>query len=331
MQSHLTTVLQSAGVSDSTSVVRDMSEFLLHSKADGTQTKYFYYFSRWKVFSRVKGFCCLPADSVHVAVYLTHLLKAGSSPNVVSSTVYAIKWAHEVLGYTDPTQNGLVRNLAEAGKRLFSVPVKKKDAIPQEVVVALCEKYCDSLDLCTVRDLCMIVLCFVAFLRYNELSNLKCSDISFHEEYFVIRLSKSKTDQYRSGNEVTIAKGVTSACPFTMLKRYMVLCDCKMGSDDFLFKPLLGSKGVKRKIFKNKCLSYTRARECIVSRLKEIDSTLNIGLHSLRAGGATAAAGCGVNERCLMRHGRWKCVVSKNGYVEDSIDKRLEISRALRL
>ena len=59
-------------------------------------------------------------------------------------------------------------------------------------------------------------------------------------------------------------------------------------------------------IYKNKKLSYTAARESIVSRLKSVSQNLNLGLHSMRSGGATAAANTDVNERCWKRHGRWK-------------------------
>jgi len=44
-------------------------------------------------------------------------------------------------------------------------------------------------------------------------------------------------------------------------------------------------------------------------------------LHSLRAGGVTAAAGAGVPDRVFMRHGRLK---SEDGCVEDSLEKRLQ-------
>eukprot|EP00057_Strongylocentrotus_purpuratus_P012339 XP_011666813.1 PREDICTED: uncharacterized protein LOC105439478 [Strongylocentrotus purpuratus] len=40
-------------------------------------------------------------------------------------------------------------------------------------------------------------------------------------------------------------------------------------------------------------MSYTRTRETVVARLKEVSGELNIGLHSLRASGATAAARAG--------------------------------------
>ena len=54
-------------------------------------------------------------------------------------------------------------------------------------------------------------------------------------------------------------------------------------------------------------------------------------LHSLRAGGATAAAGAGVPDRVFKRHGRWKSDNAKDGYVEDSLEKRLSVSQNLGL
>lgn len=44
--------------------------------------------------------------------------------------------------------------------------------------------------------------------------------------------------------------------------------------------------------------------------------------HSMRAGGSTAAANAGVNDRSFQKHGRWHSVVSKDGYVKNDIQKR---------
>ena len=51
--------------------------------------------------------------------------------------------------------------------------------------------------------------------------------------------------------------------------------------------------------------------------------------HSLRAGGASAAANAGVADRLFQRYGRWKSVSAKNGYVEDSAESRLLVSKNL--
>jgi hypothetical protein len=46
-------------------------------------------------------------------------------------------------------------------------------------------------------------------------------------------------------------------------------------------------------------------------------------------GGATVAANANVNERCLNKHGRWKSESSKDRYIVDSADNRLQVSQAL--
>ena len=38
-----------------------------------------------------------------------------------------------------------------------------------------------------------------------------------------------------------------------------------------------------------------------------------------------------INERCLMRHGRWKSTLSKDGYVNDSVEKRLSVTKKFKL
>ena len=53
------------------------------------------------------------------------------------------------------------------------------------------------------------------------------------------------------------------------------------------------------------------------------------GMHSLRAGGATAAANAGVPDRLFKRHGRWKSESAKDGCVKDSVESRLEVSKNL--
>jgi len=59
---------------------------------------------------------------------------------------------------------------------------------------------------------------------------------------------------------------------------------------------------------------------------------LRLGTHSLRASGATAAAYAeGVSERCLKRHGRWKSDSAKEGYVDDSVERKLFITKQMTL
>ena len=54
-----------------------------------------------------------------------------------------------------------------------------------------------------------------------------------------------------------------------------------------------------------------------------------IGTHSLRSGGATAAANAGVPDRLFKRHGRWASESAKDRYMQDSLSSRLLFSEAL--
>ena len=57
----------------------------------------------------------------------------------------------------------------------------------------------------------------------------------------------------------------------------------------------------------------------------------NFGLHSLKAGGATAAANAKVPHRLFKRHKHWRSEVAKDGNVKNAVQSRLEVSRSLGL
>ena len=71
-------------------------------------------------------------------------------------------------------------------------------------------------------------------------------------------------------------------------------------------------------------------RELFLAMIKSIGlAPKEFGLHSLRSGGATAAANAGVPDRLFKRHGRWKSELAKDGYVKDLLSSRLLVSKSL--
>lgn len=311
-----------------------MATYLMDSKAGSTNKKYFDHYKRFKSYCISKGFPYQPASSIHVAIYLTHLLDSKVSFHVMSAAFYGIKWFHVTNDLPDPTLNSWVKSLLEAGKRINSVPVKKKDTISSDMLKDLCDIFKSSDDVLHLRDLTMILLGYAGFLRFSEISELKCNDIEFRDDYVILQIRKSKTDVYRSGKEVLISKGSSSACPQSMLQKYLLATGQDVTSDKFLFRPVNRSKGKAKLLGANKKISYTRARECILGKLKLVAPDLNLGTHSLRASGVTVAANAedgDVNERCLLRHGRWKSSLSKDSYVNDSVEKRLKVTKKLKL
>ena len=111
---------------------------------------------------------------------------------MISAAFYSIKWIHNINNLSDPTENSFVKNLLEAAKRLRSTPLKKKDTIDTELLQELCEFYKDSIDVADLCDLTMILLGYSGFLRFRELSDLKCSDVKFENSHFVLHIRKSK-------------------------------------------------------------------------------------------------------------------------------------------
>ena len=58
---------------------------------------------------------------------------------------------------------------------------------------------------------------------------------------------------------------------------------------------------------------------------------LNLGLHSLRAGGASAAVQNGVSERLISKQDRSASEVARNGYIQDSKKSHLSVTLSLGL
>ena len=71
-------------------------------------------------------------------------------------------------------------------------------------------------------------------------------------------------------------------------------------------------------------------RELLLAKIKQLGWDPAIfGMHSLCTGGATAVANAGVPDRLFKSHGRWRSETAKDGYVKDSVEKRLGVSYGL--
>ena len=313
-------------------LMQQLPSYLVTSRSTNTNVKYQGYFRRFSSFMSSQNKQSLPANSIHLALFIVHLMNSGVSHHVIYSYICAIKWVHNLHGFSDPTASVHVKNLLDSSKRRPKKPSQKKDVFSPDVIKSLFDKYEDSNDLLVLRDLAIIIVSFTGFLRYDEMSNIKCCDVTFMNDHVKIIITKSKTDQYRDGNEILLSRINSSACPVKALKKYLSLSGLSLSSQDYLFRGVYkisnGKSGIKTK---NRRFSYTRCREVILKRLKEVaPDNLNLGLHSLRASGATAAVNSGVNDRCWRRHGRWRSDASHR-YIKDSLESRMQVSQNLGL
>ena len=116
-----------------------------------------------------------------------------------------------------------------------------------------------------------------------------------------------------------------------MMERYIKMGNISGAQDLFLFRGIVRTKnGVKLR--KQGGLSYSRMRELLLEKLEAVGLDPKLfSLHSLRSGGATAAANAGVPDRLFKRHGRWRSENAKDGYVKDSLSSRLSVTKGIGL
>ena len=117
-----------------------MCKLLLDSRSDNTTKSYFYVFKRFEKFIVEHGHSPLPAQPIHVALYFTHLLDHGSTFHPINNAMYAIKWAHEINGLNDPTQNSFVTSIQEAAKRVAYKKVLHTEPVTVDMLIELCKK-----------------------------------------------------------------------------------------------------------------------------------------------------------------------------------------------
>ena len=73
-----------------------------------------------------------------------------------------------------------------------------------------------KMNLTNSRFMMILLLSFMGFLRFNELSNLKRIDFIFHNTHMSIFIEKSKTDIYREGHWLHLAKLNSNLCPLDL-------------------------------------------------------------------------------------------------------------------
>ena len=233
------------------------------------------------------------------------------------------------MGFNSPTDNPFVQLVFEGCQRLCETETTKKEPITPDMIKTLVTKYGGKNS--TIPDL--IRLEFAGFLCIDELLDVKLKHIKLQEIHLEILIPKSKPDQHREGHVVYISRKKPECCPVKYLEAYLQKAKLDIYNDKEsplicrIFKTKSGHK-----ISKTKGISYSRIREIFKGYISEITTTPeNFGLHSLRSGGASAAANNGISDRLISKQGRWSSEKGRNGYIKDSVVKRLTVSNTLGL
>jgi integrase len=186
-----------------------------------------------------------------------------------------------------------------------------------------------------LRDRCMFMLAYHAFLRASEVVRMKRADITFGTEEVggtpmrVMRVHvdrMAKNDKERKGHERLVgerARGEPG--PWCMVRCMAEYLEGTKGAPDTA--PLFPTEA-------GAMMSGDTPNGRLKVWLRELhlpESELNVaayGFHSLRAGGATEAARAGVQERHIKQHGNWKSDAVRV-YIRPDTSDRLKASAAL--
>ncbi|KAK3091197.1 hypothetical protein FSP39_017889 [Pinctada imbricata] len=310
-----------------------LPSYCLKAKADNTRRQYRYAYKHFSDWCISHALTSLPASDHTVSMYIIHLAQTYSSAPKIEESTHAISWFHDLAGFTDPCQSNLVKQVKEGAIRDTKKPVCRKEPISAQHMSLLVDKFgnekCSLYDL---RTTTMCLLSYAGFLRFSELSNLRMCDVNFFQTHVTLYIVKSKTDKYKAGSTVCISKTGLSTCPVSMLSKYIEKANISPSSEEYLFRQLTYFKKSEsfrlRKV--NKPISYTRSREIILLAFESIGlDKSKFGLHSLRSGGATAAASAGINDRIFKKHGRWKTDKAKDGYVTENLVEKLSVTKNL--
>lgn len=304
---------------------------VLSARANSTSKKYAGAYGRWKKWAdQHHGVVAYPIDAASFALYLQHVGEATRSKAAVVEAVNAIAWVQRLAGDEPISQNSLVKSTMEGFQRLLAKPKRRKEPVTAAMLQELVESLGDPPTLSEVRLATICLLAYAGFLRFDEIESLRCCDVTFSDHKMEIAITSSKTDQYRQGAVILIAKTGRVTCPVAMAQKYFEMGKLIPTSKERMFRAISSSKKGES-LRPSGSLSYTRMREIVLEKIHKLGyNEKEFGLHSFRAGGATAAANApGLSERNFKRHGRWLSEGAKDGYVKDSERSRLKVSESL--
>lgn len=191
------------------------------------------------------------------------------------------------------------------------------------------------------RNICLLLLMMLGFLRESEAAALKMEDAVVKEESVrgervqVLQLAivRSKTDQGKNGAIVLLGenKQEASQCPVSRLRAYLQAREKAGVKSEFLFPTKTGTQmssstpcGIVQRAVQ---AANERAAVCGLGKSRW-GEPMEYGSHSMRRGGVTAARANGVSMLDIQRHGRWKSL-TVFAYVGNSAEEQLAVTDAL--
>ncbi|KAK3272017.1 hypothetical protein CYMTET_19662 [Cymbomonas tetramitiformis] len=307
-----------------------------------------------RVFVRYQAFCQdrdpprvpVPADPVTVAMYLQYIANAARTFSVVKTASAMVFTAHDlalVPADRNPTSHRLVAAVREAAhRRLGDRRLSRKE--PLEFAFVQSGARCWLMLGGVTRQMfaTLGLDMWTGFWRYDCAEKVRLRDMKFCETHMTTFLEKRKTDKYRYGQLVEVARAAEGQplCPVEVSQRWVDTQIARgVQPDEPLFQQIDGrrfQRDPSADCLTGKRLDYPQLRRYLFRMLGEAsgldpDALRQLyGTQSLRSGGATAVAAADqVTDFEFNQYGGWSSSAAAATYKATNLNRRLAVSRSM--
>jgi hypothetical protein len=122
-------------------------------------------------------------------------------------------------GHTKPSEHTVVKQVAEAARRILAKPKSRKTPLSALHVKNIIRCLEGGL-LGDLQVAALIALGFYRFLQWDDRSHITPEDLIFAPTHLSISLPKRKNDQFREGSQVLIARSDDGPCPVGVVENF---------------------------------------------------------------------------------------------------------------
>lgn len=306
-------------------------QYLADAVRPSTKKTYISYWTRYSYFCRRNHLS--PSHAKSIAMFLIQLAENGKSRSASLIAKHAIKY-HLKLRYPFrkcSTDSYFVKRISQSIVKKFSKPVKKAGALSSADVKSLVIQLFKSNSFKDLRTAIFILVQFVLFGRFEEVSKLKTANVSLLPSGdFEFLFEQAKNYEFQDAKKSIMARN--NSAGFDPADYFSVyLKKVKDLGSPWLFPNFARGKGGAI-VLKDCPVSYSNMLSLLRGALDKIGlEGSKFSLHSPRVGGLSEAMNNGADRSLLARHGRWKNPEMVNYYHQMTLEKRIEASKTLSL
>lgn len=306
--------------------------YLEDAVRDSTKKSYRSYFLRYEKFCEESSLDIFKPEAI--SLFLISLAESSQGKSASLLAKIAIKYFLKLKRpfQKSPTDNYYIGRIVKSIRKKWSRPVKKAKCFESIELFKLVRNLLDKKDFKSDRAAIFFTIQFCICGRYEEVAKLKPSDISFLPSgHIEVKVEGAKNYEKWDAQTSLIAQNSSGSFdPVEIIRTYFNFISSKKSK--WLFPNIRMLKGRKIDLLDSH-VSYDNMLKTLRFSLSEIGvDGKAYTLHSLRTGGLSEAANSGsVSNSDLQRHVRWKSSTMVDYYHQHSLDKRLSVSRSLKL